>query len=56
MIEGWHGLPYGKPITRLKEYVKIMKQVFKREAPLSFEGELYQLPYKGMAQLAWVSH
>ena len=47
VIEGWHGLPYGKPITRLKEYVKIMKQVFKREAPLSFEGELYQLPYKG---------
>ena len=47
VIEGWHGLPYGKPITRLKEYVKIMKRVFKREAPLSFEGELYQLPYKG---------
>ena len=47
VIEGWHGLPYGKPITRLKEYVKIMKQVFKREAPLSFEGELYQLPYMG---------
>ena len=47
VIEGWHGLPYGKPITRLKEYVKIMKQIFQREAPLAFEGELYQLPYSG---------
>ena len=47
VIEGWHGVPYGKPITRLKEYVKIMKQIFKREAPLPFEGELYQLPYSG---------
>ena len=40
-------LPYGKPVTRLKEYVQIMKQIFRREAPLSFEGELYQLPYTG---------
>ena len=47
VIEGWHGVPYGKPITRLKEYVKIMKQIFQREAPLAFEGELYQLPYSG---------
>ena len=38
---------YGKPVTRLKEYVQIMKQIFRREAPLSFEGELYQLPYTG---------
>ena len=47
VVEGWHGVPYGKPVTRLKEYVKIMKQIFRREAPLSFEGELYQLPYTG---------
>ncbi|MED6342701.1 MAG: LLM class flavin-dependent oxidoreductase, partial [Pseudomonadota bacterium] len=47
VVEGWHGVPYGKPVTRLKEYVQIMKQIFRREAPLSFEGELYQLPYTG---------
>ena len=47
VIEGWHGVAYGKPITRLKEYVKIMKQIFAREEPASFDGEIYQLPYSG---------
>lgn len=47
VVEGWHGVPYGKPVTRLKEYIQIMKQIFAREAPVSFEGEMYQLPYRG---------
>jgi F420-dependent oxidoreductase-like protein len=47
VVEGWHGVPYGKPVTRLKEYVQIMKQIFAREAPATFEGEMYQLPYAG---------
>lgn len=47
VIEGWHGVAYGKPVTRFKEYIQIMKRIFAREAPLSFDGELYQLPYRG---------
>jgi F420-dependent oxidoreductase-like protein len=47
VVEGWHGVPYGKPVTRLKEYVQIMKQIFAREAAVTFEGEMYQLPYMG---------
>lgn len=47
VVEGWHGVAYGKPITRLKEYVQIMKQVFAREDKLAFEGKEYQLPYSG---------
>ena len=47
VIEGWHGVPYGKPVTRLKEYVTIMKQIFAREGKTEFEGEMYQLPYTG---------
>ena len=47
VVEGWHGVPYGKPLTRLKEYVRIMRQIFAREAPATFAGELYQLPYAG---------
>ena len=31
VIEGWHGVPYGKPVTRLKEYVQVMKQIFARQ-------------------------
>jgi hypothetical protein len=47
VVEGWHGVAYGKPVTRLKEYIQIMQQIFAREAPVSFEGEMYQLPYRG---------
>ncbi|MDA1073890.1 MAG: LLM class F420-dependent oxidoreductase [Proteobacteria bacterium] len=47
VIEGWHGVPYGKPVTRLKEYVQIMKAIFAREAPVTFEGSEYHLPYNG---------
>ena len=47
VVEGWHGVPYGKPVSRLREYVQIMKQIFARQAPLSFEGSMYNLPYTG---------
>jgi F420-dependent oxidoreductase-like protein len=47
VVEGWHGVRYGKPVTRLKEYVEIMKKIFAREAPLTYEGQEYQIPYKG---------
>jgi len=47
VVEGWHGVPYGKPVTRLKEYVQIMRQIFAREAAATFDGEIYQLPYHG---------
>ena len=45
VVEGWHGVAYGKPVTRLKEYVQIMKQIIAREAPATFDGDQYQLPY-----------
>jgi F420-dependent oxidoreductase-like protein len=47
VVEGWHGVAYGRPVTRLKEYVQIMRQVFAREQALSFEGKEYQIPYRG---------
>ncbi len=47
VVEGWHGVPYGKPVTRLKEYVTIMKKIIAREGPMTFEGDMYQLPYTG---------
>ena len=56
VIEGWHGVAYGKPITRLKEYVKIMKQIFAREEPASFEGKSINYPIAAATQLALVSH
>ena len=47
VIEGWHGMPYGKPLTRTKEYIEIVRKVFAREAPLTHRGEHYQIPYAG---------
>jgi F420-dependent oxidoreductase-like protein len=47
VVEGWHGVSYGKPVTRLREYVQIMRQVFAREQPLAFDGKEYQIPYRG---------
>ncbi|MBI4694962.1 MAG: LLM class F420-dependent oxidoreductase [Gammaproteobacteria bacterium] len=48
VVEGWHGVPYGKPITRLKEYVEIVRKILAREAPLAHQGEHYQIPYRGL--------
>jgi len=47
VVEGWHGVAYGRPVTRLKEYVSIMKKIMAREEPVEFEGFHYSLPYSG---------
>ena len=47
VIEGWHGVAYGKPLARTKEYVSIIRQIFAREKPLEHKGEHYQIPYTG---------
>lgn len=47
VVEGWHGVPYGKPVTRAREYVEIMRKIWKREAPLEHHGEHYDIPCKG---------
>jgi F420-dependent oxidoreductase-like protein len=47
VVEGWHGVPFGKPLTWLREYLLILRQILAREAPLKFEGERYQIPYRG---------
>ncbi|MEH6585271.1 MAG: LLM class F420-dependent oxidoreductase [Halioglobus sp.] len=47
VVEGWHGVPYGKPVTRTREYIKIMRAIMAREGPVEFEGNMYQMPNKG---------
>jgi F420-dependent oxidoreductase-like protein len=47
VVEGWHGVPYGKPMQRTKEYIAIIKQILAREKPLEFHGEQYSIPYEG---------
>ncbi len=47
VVEGWHGQPYNKALTWVREYVTIVRKIIEREAPLEFEGERYQIPYRG---------
>jgi F420-dependent oxidoreductase-like protein len=47
VVEGWHGVAYGKPLTRTREYIEIVRQILRREKPVEFHGEIYNLPYQG---------
>lgn len=47
VVEGWHGVAYGKPLGRSREYVEIVRRAIARSEPLSFDGEHYQIPYAG---------
>lgn len=44
VVEGWYGLRYDRPMQRTREYVEIVRQILKREGPLEYAGEVYQLP------------
>jgi F420-dependent oxidoreductase-like protein len=47
VVEGWHGVPYGKPLGKTREYVSIVRAALRRAEPLVHEGEHYQIPYRG---------
>jgi F420-dependent oxidoreductase-like protein len=43
VIEGWHGVPYDRPLQRTRELIDICRIVWKRER-LSYDGKVYKLP------------
>jgi len=47
VVEAWHGVPYGKPLARTKEYIEIIRKIWAREEPLTFQGEHYSIPCTG---------
>jgi F420-dependent oxidoreductase-like protein len=47
VVEGWHGVAYGKPLSRTREYISVVRKIIARDAPLEFKGEHYQIPYAG---------
>lgn len=42
VVAGWHGLPFDRPLQRMRETVEIVRQVVRRQ-PLRFEGEIFRL-------------
>src|SRR2546430_4279250 len=47
IVEGWYGEPWGKPYWRVRDYVEIMRKIFRREEPVTHKGREISLPYRG---------
>ncbi len=47
VVEGWYGQPSARPLARTREYVEIIRRILRREEKVTFDGEFYQLPYRG---------
>ena len=41
--EGWHGVRFGRPLARTREYVEIVRSALDRR-PVSYDGEFFTLP------------
>ena len=46
VVEGWHGQAWGKPLTRTREYVELVRKVLRREL-VELAGREYEVPYRG---------
>ena len=44
VIEGFHGVPYAKPLARTRDTVAICRKVWKRDGRLTHDGPVFQLP------------
>jgi F420-dependent oxidoreductase-like protein len=47
VVEGWHGVAYGKPLLRTRECIEIIRKILERNEPLTYAGEHYQIPFAG---------
>ncbi|MBC9724066.1 LLM class F420-dependent oxidoreductase [Streptomyces sp. TRM68367] len=48
VVEGWYGRPFPKsPLTATREYVDVVRQVLRREAPVELSGRFHSHPYQG---------
>jgi F420-dependent oxidoreductase-like protein len=46
VIEGWHGIPFDRPLTRMRETIEIVRRAVRGER-LSYKGTVYELPRPG---------
>ena len=44
VVEGFHGVPYEKPMQRIREYIEVCREVWTRERPLEYAGRTVQVP------------
>jgi F420-dependent oxidoreductase-like protein len=46
VVEGWYGVPFPKPLERTRDYVEIVRKLWRREVSSS-DSVHYPLPYPG---------
>ena len=44
VIEGFHGVPYEKPMQRIKEYIQACRMIWAREEPFHMDGQTVKVP------------
>ena len=44
VVEGFHGVPYEKPMQRIKEYIEACRMIWKREEKFDYQGQTFQAP------------
>ncbi len=42
VVEHWHGVPFEKPATRLREYIEIINMIMRQEK-LNYDGKVFKL-------------
>jgi F420-dependent oxidoreductase-like protein len=47
VVEGWYGQPFAAPLARTREYVEIMRRIWRREEPVTAPGPHHPLPLPG---------
>ncbi len=47
VVEGWYGMEFAKPLARTREYIEIMRTIWAREGPMTYDGTHYRLPFEG---------
>ena len=48
VVEGWHGVPYDRPVQRTREVIEIVRSVLRGER-LEYRGQVHHLPLPGGA-------
>lgn len=46
VMEGWHGVPFARPLTRTRETIEILRMVTAGER-VTYDGEVHRLPLPG---------
>jgi F420-dependent oxidoreductase-like protein len=44
VVEGFHGVPFEKPMVRIREYIEACRMIWKREQPFDYQGQTVQAP------------